>query len=98
MDNQESPDAIVGSQPNLLWQHKDAAKTRMYEFKLLIETKYNVKFNTYEDLRQWSIDNLCKFWTQVWDFTHVRASAPSTEVLIHVKLPKYALTKASDSR
>lgn len=87
MDKQESPDAFLGSPPTLLWQHKDATKTRMYEFKILIETKYNVKFETYEHLRQWSIDNLSKFWGQVWDFTHVRASTPFTEVLIHVKLP-----------
>lgn len=80
MDQPKLPDALNGLPPHLLWQHKNPTATRLYEFKQLIEAKHKVELKTYEDLRQWSINNLSKFWGQVWKFTHVRASVPFTEV------------------
>ena len=80
MNKQEPPNAFNGPLPDLLWQHRDPTATRLDEFRKLIEAKYKVKLETYEDLRQWSINNLSQFWGQVWDFTHVRASTPFTEV------------------
>lgn len=80
MAEKKSPDARNGASLDLLWQHKDPTATRLYEFKQLIEAKHRVKLASYEDLRQWSIDNLSKFWGHVWEFTHVRASVPFTEV------------------
>ncbi len=64
----------------LLWQHKDPTSTRMYEFKVLIEDKYNQKFSKYEDLRRWSVTNLSDFWEQIWKFTQMQASTPFLEV------------------
>lgn len=81
MDKQDLPEAFNGLPLNLLWQHKDPTATRLYEFRKLIEAKFRVKLETYEDLRQWSINNLSKFWGQVWEFTHVRASVPFSEVV-----------------
>ena len=80
MAEKESRDARNGASLNLLWQHKHPTATRLYEFKQLIEVKHRVKLTSYEDLRQWSINNLSKFWGHVWEFTHVRASVPFTEV------------------
>lgn len=68
------------SASKLLWQHKDPTSTRMYQFKSRIEDKYNKKFTTYEQLRQWSIRNLSDFWEEIWHFTQVRASIPFVEV------------------
>jgi acetoacetyl-CoA synthetase len=76
-----------GLSPKPLWQQKDPTTTRLYEFSKLIEAEYNVKLDTYEELRQWSIENLNKFWGHVWDFTHVRASTPFTEVVHSSTLP-----------
>lgn len=81
MDKPDSPDAFNGLSPNLLWQHKNPTATRLYEFTKHIEAEHKVKLKTYEELRQWSINNLSKFWGHVWEFTHVRASIPFTEVV-----------------
>jgi len=53
----------------------------MYQFKELISKKYDVRLTEYEELRQWSIDNLALFWKEVWHFTGIRASQPFSEVL-----------------
>ena len=65
----------------MLWKHTDPTSTRMFQFKRLIENKYKLEFREYEDLRQWSIANIGKFWEEVWHFTGIRASSPFTEAV-----------------
>ena len=67
-----------------LWMHHHPTQTRTYEFKAKIEQKYNLHFETYEDLRQWSISNINPFWEEVWHFTGIKASRPFTEVPIQL--------------
>ncbi len=65
----------------LLWKHTDPTSTRVFQFKSLIETKYNLRLQEYEDLRLWSIANIGKFWEEVWHFTGVRASCSFTNAI-----------------
>lgn len=59
-----------------LWNHPSAKSTRTWQFKQYIQKKHNVELKDYEDLRQWSIQNIDAFWRDVWDFTGVRSSKP----------------------
>lgn len=68
-----------------LWMHSHPTRTRTDQFKTRIETKYNQQFLTYEELRQWSILNINRFWEEVWDFTSIKASKPFTKVPIEVQ-------------
>ena len=65
----------------LLWKHPRPQSTRTDEFKARIERKYAINLPDYESLRQWSLDNLSRFWEEVFDFTKIRASKPYTKVL-----------------
>lgn len=60
--------------PKLLWKHKDPRSTRISEFKDQLEVKYRVELNDYEELRDWSISHINKFWKEVWYFTGIKAS------------------------
>lgn len=71
---------MVGAISQKLWEHSDPTSTRTFEFKRLIETKYNTKLQTYENLRLWSINNLNPFWEEVWHFTGIKASTPFSKV------------------
>ncbi|KAL9101817.1 MAG: hypothetical protein Q9163_002964 [Psora crenata] len=71
--------------PKLLWKHSSPEATRTYEFKQTIERKYDVSLKDYEALRQWSLDNLNRFWEEVWHFTKVKASNPFTKALDEVR-------------
>ena len=64
----------------ILWHHGDMKSTQIWVFKSAIEEKYNVRLSSYEDLRRWSITNLACFWSEVWDFTGMKASVPFTKV------------------
>lgn len=76
MDHQDA----TMSASRLLWQHPNPSSTRMHEFKKLIEDKHGARFPDYEALRQWAIQNLNAFWTEIWRFTGVVASTPFSKV------------------
>ncbi|KAL9611952.1 MAG: hypothetical protein Q9167_003439 [Letrouitia subvulpina] len=59
-----------------LWRHSDPQSTQISQFQRHIETTFGKQFKDYEDLRQWSINNINAFWQQVWRFTGVVASSP----------------------
>ncbi|KAG0648833.1 Malonamoyl-synthetase vrtB [Hyphodiscus hymeniophilus] len=64
-----------------LWKHPDPTSTQMWAFLQSINTKYHLHLRTYDELYQWSIDNLPDFWGEVWQFCGVRASRPFDRVL-----------------
>ncbi len=66
--------------PKLLWRHRDPSSTRTDAFRRHVESKYDVTFEDYEELRQWSISNINSFWEEVWHFTGMKASKPFTKV------------------
>ncbi len=63
-----------GIGPVELWRHPDPESTRMAEFRHRINKKYKLKLSTYEDLHQWSIDNIPEFWEETWHFVGITAS------------------------
>ena len=45
-------------------------KSNLYKFEKFISKKFNYKSNkNYKKLLNWSIDNLYKFWSLIWDYT-----------------------------
>lgn len=58
----------------LLWEHPNPKETKMWEFLQKVNKKYNKDFKTYDDLYQWSIDNVADAWGEIWDFVGIRHS------------------------
>lgn len=46
----------------------------MWAFKEAVNRKYGLELKTYNDLYQWSIDDIAAFWAEVWNFTGITAS------------------------
>ncbi|KAK9253901.1 hypothetical protein V1507DRAFT_137216 [Lipomyces tetrasporus] len=67
--------------PVELWRYDLPEKTEAWRFLELINKKYGTYIKTYQELYQWSIDNIPEFWGEVWDFTHIVASAPYASVV-----------------
>ena len=63
-----------------LWTHPDPQATRMAEFMRVVNQKYGLRLESYEDLYRWSIDDIASFWAEVWDFTGITASKQYEEV------------------
>jgi acetoacetyl-CoA synthetase len=59
-----------------LWTPSEERKkqTNMTQFIAYVNEKYGKEFTSYEELYQWSIDNIPDFWKTMWDFGQIRAS------------------------
>jgi acetoacetyl-CoA synthetase len=66
-----------------LWQpsEKRIKQTHMYRFMQLINERFGFSFTQYEELYQWSIDNIPEFWAVMWDFAPVIYSESYVEVV-----------------
>jgi hypothetical protein len=67
-----------------LWEHADPQSTHMWKFMQDVNTNYGLKLNSYNDLYDWSINNISRFWGEVWETTGVKASQPYNQVDITV--------------
>ncbi|MEO8093182.1 MAG: acetoacetate--CoA ligase, partial [bacterium] len=61
-----------------------AAMTRYMRW---LERERGLRFETYDALWQWSVDELEDFWASIWDFFEVRASRPYERVLSGRSMP-----------
>jgi len=52
----------------------------MHAFKALVNAKYGLDLDHYEDLHRWSVENLADFWGEVWDFVGICGERGSHEV------------------
>ncbi len=59
----------------------------MTRFMRFAGERRGAPFTDYEQLRQWSVDELEDFWAAVWEFCGVRASKPYERVLASREMP-----------
>jgi len=59
-----------------MWEPSEERKKKanMTRFIGLVNQRYGQKIDAYDELHEWSINNLSDFWASVWDFTEVKAS------------------------
>ncbi|RGB37402.1 hypothetical protein C1646_694829 [Rhizophagus diaphanus] len=67
--------------PVELWRPKDISKTEIENFRIKVNKKYNINLENYQQLWQWSVDNIQEFWAEVWDYTKLIYSVPYQQVL-----------------
>jgi acetoacetyl-CoA synthetase len=67
----------------LLWKPSQERinNTNLKRFTYFINKKYEQDFTEYDTLYRWSIDNISDFWSSMWEFADIKASAPYTEVI-----------------
>ncbi|WP_417579820.1 acetoacetate--CoA ligase [Nitrincola sp.] len=62
--------------------------TRIESFIQYVNQHQRTSFSTYQDLWQWSVDDIQSFWNHFWDFAGVVASEKGAQVLIDAdKMP-----------
>ncbi|KAG0313812.1 hypothetical protein BGZ99_008578 [Dissophora globulifera] len=64
--------------PRKMWEPSNVAATDMEKFRAMVNQKYSLTLADYDDLWQWSVDEIQDFWTAVWEYTQVIASTPPT--------------------
>ena len=68
---------------NLLWQPSDEQinASNMFRFMQIVNERFDRNFTTYEQLYRWSVDNIPDFWSLMWDFGGIKASASYDRVV-----------------
>ncbi|KOS20981.1 Acetoacetyl-CoA synthetase [Escovopsis weberi] len=74
-------DETPTGQAEKLWRHPDPTSTPMWHFLETVNKKHNLQLKDYQDLYQWSIDDVPSFWEEVWHFVGIVASKPFDQVL-----------------
>jgi acetoacetyl-CoA synthetase len=73
----------------LLW--KPSAElienARLTEYVRWLEAERSRRFDSYEELWRWSVDDLEGFWSSIWDFFDVQADGEPSPVLVDRAMP-----------
>ncbi|RSL37986.1 hypothetical protein CEP53_015291 [Fusarium sp. AF-6] len=62
------------------WKYPHPQATRLDSFRRHINRSYDVDLKTYDELHQWSVDNLEAFCKETWTFCGIVHSVPPTRV------------------
>jgi acetoacetyl-CoA synthetase len=67
----------------LLWKPTEERirNTNMYQYMQIVNEKYSKDFRTYDDLYQWSVTEIPRFWESIWDYGRVISSLPYKTVV-----------------
>jgi len=66
-----------------IWKPSEERKKKAYMTKFIhfVNGRHGKHFDSYEELYDWSVNNLADFWASVWDFVEIKASKPYDTVL-----------------
>ncbi|HMA84705.1 MAG TPA: acetoacetate--CoA ligase [Desulfosalsimonadaceae bacterium] len=67
----------------ILWQpsEEQIKQTNMYRFIQYLNGRYNLSISNYQELYQWSVDQIPEFWAAMWDFADIIHSQPYEQVV-----------------
>src|SRR4051812_18703086 len=67
----------------LLWEPPEELieRSTLTRYMRRLADERDLRFDDYEALWRWSVDELEDFWATIWEFCDVRASKPYDEVL-----------------
>jgi acetoacetyl-CoA synthetase len=74
---------------DLLWTPSPARieRSHLTAFMRWLARERALKFRSYDELWQWSVDDLEAFWQAIWDYFKVRSSTPYQRVLADNRMP-----------
>ena len=65
----------------ILWNPNLDSKNNLEEFMDLINSKYSLSLDSYQELYEWSVKNIPDFWNNVITYSDIQYSGDSTTVL-----------------
>ncbi|GFT63731.1 acetoacetyl-CoA synthetase [Nephila pilipes] len=74
----------------ITWTPTEHHGKNVKKFRKIIKDKYLVKLGGYEDLYKWSIENICEFWAEIWDFLGIISSRRFDKVVdLNIPMNKF---------
>jgi len=80
---------VSGAAPEKLWEPPAelVERSRLREFMRWLQAERGLGFATYDELWQWSVDDLEAFWSAIWDFFDVQADGEAERALGNREMP-----------
>jgi acetoacetyl-CoA synthetase len=80
---------VSGAAPEKLWEPlaERVERSRLREFMRWLAAERGLDFATYDELWQWSVDDLEAFWSAIWDFFEVQADGEAERALSSREMP-----------
>ena len=80
---------MSGAAPEKLWEPSAelVERSRLREFMRWLQAERGLSFATYDELWQWSVDDLEAFWSAIWDFFGVQADGEFEQALGNREMP-----------
>jgi acetoacetyl-CoA synthetase len=80
---------VSGEAPEKLWEPPAALveRSRLREYMRWLEAERGLRFDDYDQLWRWSVDDLEAFWTSIWDFFDVQADGGFERALGSREMP-----------
>jgi acetoacetyl-CoA synthetase len=80
---------VSGAAPEKLWEPPAelVERSRLREFMRWLQAERGLGFATYDELWQWSVDDLEAFWSAIWDFFEVQADGEAERALGSREMP-----------
>ncbi len=74
---------------SVLWEPPEALRrtSRLTAYRDWLQSRRNLRVETYQELWEWSTKELGAFWESIWDFFEVQAHAPFHEPLADRSMP-----------
>ena len=72
-----------------LWEAGEDVKreANITRYMQWLKNEKGLSFQRRDELWQWSVDSLEDFWASLWEYFHIKASSPYSEVLVERKMP-----------
>jgi acetoacetyl-CoA synthetase len=80
---------VSGAAPEKLWEPPAelVERSRLREFMRWLQAERGLGFATYDELWQWSVNDLEAFWSAIWDFFEVQADGEYEQALGSREMP-----------
>ncbi|KAG9320741.1 hypothetical protein KVV02_006884 [Mortierella alpina] len=73
--------------PRKMWEPSDVESKEMEKFRVYINLKHSLALADYNELWQWSVDEIEHFWSAVWEYTNVISAIPHTGTVVESSVP-----------
>ena len=61
--------------------------SHLYHYQQWLSSNHGLKFNSYHELWEWTINNIEDFWESIWNYFDVISHSQYTKVLSSRKMP-----------
>ena len=87
MNQDNAPGPVM--EGTLLWEPSEELRSNsnIAKFMEWLGQTRDLKFETYDELLQWSVDDLEGFWGAIWDYFQIISHSPYSRVLTEARMP-----------